>query len=515
MRRRSHVSRARRAQIRDEALRLAALTRTQGRSIDDIQQELLRRFDGELEVGEARMYAEGWTIRTVREGLVGLAMAEGLDASGLEESDVWRWLRGEVYPRDRLLHLCRLFRCHQADLGGPPRGNEWPFVFTSHTERDPQQMPPQRGGASPGSAELPQAAAEFLTAHTSTSSLVDDAERQVFLGWSASAGSLASSSLIEPWERLSRVLTRQSMIDENTVRAMEARTAALHQMETTIPARQLFRHLEQPLDALADLLTASPAPAIRRRLVVASGETAVLGGWMAWDLGNQAAAQQLYRLAISASHEADDPAIAACALAYMSYAAGAAGARRQAQALLVGARDRIDHMQLPATYAWLAAREAEELTISDRDQALRLIEQSLASYREASHRPERPWTTFLDESRMASFAMTVNLKCGRVEEARQIAEQVLQSPGSPKTRALHVLELAGTHLRIGSIDEGLELTERALSGVLETEMTWGVPKLKELSRLLRSLHGSNKRAHRGSPRLAAVPPTANHAGDPP
>jgi hypothetical protein len=132
------------------------------------------------------------------------------------------------------------------------------------------------------------------------------------------------------------------------------------------------------------------------------------------------------------------------------------------------------------------------------------MDQSLASYDESSPESERPWTTFLDENRMASFAMTINLKSGRIDEARRIAEQVLQSPGSPKTRALHVLELAGTHLRAGSIDEGLELTERALSGVLETEMTWGVTKLKELSRLLRNMHGANQRAQRVSQWLEAV-----------
>jgi hypothetical protein len=188
----------------------------------------------------------------------------------------------------------------------------------------------------------------------------------------------------------------------------------------------------------------------------------------------------------------------------MSYAAGARGDTRQAQVQLESARERIDPKQLPATYAWFSAREAEELTTSDRDQALRLLEQSLASYSESSPDGERPWTTFLDDNRMASFALTINLKSDRVDEARQIAQRALQSPGSPKTRALHVLELAGTHLRSGSIDEGLELAERALSGVLETEMTWGVPKLKELSRMLRSLHGSNQRAQRVSQWLEAV-----------
>ncbi len=332
----------------------------------------------------------------------------------------------------------------------------------------------------------------------------DDVKRRQFIVSPAVLGlATLSSHAIEPWERLLRVLTTPATIDAAVLAELEARTAALHQLETNIPARQLFGHLVRHLDALADILSAPLAPAVRRRLIVASGETAVLGGWMAWDQGNEAAAEGLYRLAGAAAHEADDPAIAACMLAYKSYAAGARGDARQAQALLQGARERIDRAGLPATNAWLTAREAEELANSDPVEALRVMEQSMLSYERSNPASERPWTAFLDENRIASFAMTVNLKCGRIDEARRIAERSLQSSGS-KVQALHVLELAATYLRTGSAEEGMDLAERALSGVLETEMTWGMPKLKELSRLLRSQHGSNPRALRLSQQLDAV-----------
>ena len=333
----------------------------------------------------------------------------------------------------------------------------------------------------------------------------EDVKRRLFIATPAMLGaSVLASHAVEPWERLLSILTRPSTIDEAGLAELEARTAALHQLETTVPARQLFRHLTDHLNALTDILGASVAPATHRRLVVAIGETAVLGGWMAWDQGDQARAERMYRVAMTAAREAGDDAIAACARAYMSYAAGAQGDARQAQALLSAARQEVDPASLPATHAWLAAREAEELADRDHDQALRLMERSFASFDRSNPGEERPWTTFLDDNRMASFAMTVNLKCSRLDEARQIAERVLRSPGSAKTQAIHVLELAATHLRIGDEDEGIELTERGMSRVLETEMTWGVPKLKELSRLLRSEHGSNTRALRLSHQVDAV-----------
>ena len=135
MRRRSQVSRARRAQISDEAHQVYSLSRIRGLTVNQIQDELLASFPDELEPGEARMYAEGWNVRVVREGLRGQATEQGQDASALEDADVWRWLRGEVYPRDSLMNLCRLFRCHQAKLGWPARGNERPIDFTPQVER--------------------------------------------------------------------------------------------------------------------------------------------------------------------------------------------------------------------------------------------------------------------------------------------------------------------------------------------------------------------------------------------
>jgi hypothetical protein len=134
--RQNKISRARTVEIKEEALQLQASGRAGGLTIDEIQAELLRAFAGELAMGEARMYAEGWTIRTVCEGLRKLASEEGLNADGLQDGDVWRWLRGHVYPRDALSRLCRLFRCHQSMIGWPARGAEEAIDCTPETQTD-------------------------------------------------------------------------------------------------------------------------------------------------------------------------------------------------------------------------------------------------------------------------------------------------------------------------------------------------------------------------------------------
>src|SRR5262249_20392608 len=110
-----------------------------------------------LQAGEARMYAMGWSVRVVREGLRGLADKAGLDASGIGDGDIWRWLRGEVRPTIWMDLLCRVFRCHQSQLGWPPQGNETPVDHTpeglarvpNHAPASVTPMPSQLPSMSP------------------------------------------------------------------------------------------------------------------------------------------------------------------------------------------------------------------------------------------------------------------------------------------------------------------------------------------------------------------------------
>src|SRR5437660_12611069 len=106
-RRRSLITRKRRADIANKAHQIYSLGLAESRTADQLQDELLRAFPGELQAGEARMYAMGWSVRVVREGLRGLADKAGLDASGIGDGDIWRWLRGEVRPTIWMDLLCR------------------------------------------------------------------------------------------------------------------------------------------------------------------------------------------------------------------------------------------------------------------------------------------------------------------------------------------------------------------------------------------------------------------------
>jgi hypothetical protein len=307
----------------------------------------------------------------------------------------------------------------------------------------------------------------------------------------------------EPWDRLLKTLTQPVVGNELSIRALELETVGLYDLETQVPARQAFQFLRHRLDILAEMLAATLQPSLRQRLIRTCGETAVLGAWMAWDQADHSAANRMYKLTFAAAQDSNEISLSACALGYMSYAASAQGRFNAAQRMLRSARERINAKALPATYAWLAAREAEELSRTDPQNALRLMDMGMSWYEKTQSANERPWAGFLDLNRMLSFALTVNLRCKRFDEARQIAMRTLKGTGSPKIRVLLLLELAAAQISVGDVEEGINLTTEALNGVLGAEMTWGLPKLAELGQLL-TAYTSYPQATRLAQEIAAV-----------
>jgi hypothetical protein len=198
---RSQVSRTRRAQIAHEARRAASLGQAGGRTIDEIQEDLLRSFPAELAPGEARMHAHGWTVGVVREGLQALADDDGLEWSGLQDVDVSRWLRGEVFPRESLDRLCRLFRCHQAQLGWPPRGNDIAISY------EPAALPESLV------ALRPSAGGELIEA------LVHGAASEPRRDWAAWFGVALSRliALVDRWEDARSSETLQILVHQEVV----------------------------------------------------------------------------------------------------------------------------------------------------------------------------------------------------------------------------------------------------------------------------------------------------------
>ena len=170
------------------------------------------------------------------------------------------------------------------------------------------------------------------------------------LSLAAQLGATAALAQSEVWERLAYALTNPSAMNEATIREMEARSAGFHRLEEIVSAPVLLKGLTVHLREVSTLLNGTADDAgneLRRRLIVVAGESSVLAGWLASDMGDSATARNFYDTAVKAAKEANDPAIAACALAYRSYIPSTKGANGRARVLLAEALENISETDIP------------------------------------------------------------------------------------------------------------------------------------------------------------------------
>jgi transcriptional regulator with XRE-family HTH domain len=306
----------------------------------------------------------------------------------------------------------------------------------------------------------------------------------------ALAAQLGATAVLDPdiWERLSRALTRPGTVDETLVREMEARSAGFYLLEEIVPAQAVLKVLTAHLREVSTLLagTASdPADGLRRRLIVAAGESSLLAGWSASSLGDSGAARNLYDTAVTAAGEAGDPAMTACALTYRSYIPSANGANGRARILLAQALENVPVQASPATAAWVAARHAEESAIvGDKPQALKSWRAAEEAFSVADPDEDRPWAKFLNRDRFDTFRITTCLKTGKFDEAQEAADALLArlSPEEGKRAAVIRENIAAAHLARGAAAEAAKVAQGGLAIIRETEFTMWLPKYEDIAR---------------------------------
>ena len=306
----------------------------------------------------------------------------------------------------------------------------------------------------------------------------------------ALAAQLGATAVLDPdiWERLSHALTRPGTVDETLVREMEARSAGFYLLEEIVPAQVVLKVLTAHLREVSTLLagTASdPTDDLRRRLIVAAGESSLLAGWSASSLGDSGAARNLYDTAVTAAGEARDPAMTACALTYRSYIPSANGANGRARILLAQALDAVPAQASPATAAWVAARHAEESAIvGDKPQALKSWRAAEEAFSVADPDEDRPWAKFLNRDRFDTFRITTCLKTGKFDEAQQAADALLArlSPEEGKRAAVIRENIAAAHLARASAAEAAKVAQGGLAIIRETEFTLWLPKYEDIAR---------------------------------
>jgi transcriptional regulator with XRE-family HTH domain len=304
------------------------------------------------------------------------------------------------------------------------------------------------------------------------------------------AGQLGSTTALLQsgvWERISDALTNPGAIDETIIKEMEARSAGFHHLEEIFSAPALLKGLTVHLREVSTLLKGSvtdPADHLRRRLIVVAGESSVLAGWLASDMGDSATARNFYDTAVKAANEAGDPAIASCAMAYRSYIPSTKGANGRARLLLTEALENISETESPATVAWIAARHAEESArLGDTAQALTSWGRAEDAFNLADPDEDRVWTRFLDLNRFDSYRVATYSRIGKLDEAQEVAATVLSRLTHPdKKKAVIIFnDIATAHLARGSVNEASQTAQRGLAILRETAFVMWLPEFAALA----------------------------------
>ena len=316
-------------------------------------------------------------------------------------------------------------------------------------------------------------------------------KRREMLALAAQLSATAALAQSGVWERLADALTNPSAINEANIREMEARSAGFHHLEEIVSAPVLLKGLTVHLREVSALLNSSAADSrnnLRRRLMVVAGESSVLAGWAASDMGDSATARNFYDTAAKAAKEANDPAIASCALAYRSYIPSTKGANGRARVLLTEALENISETTSPATVAWIAARHAEESAqLGDKAQALASWGRAEDAFSISDPDEDRVWTRFLDQNRFDSYRIATYSKVGKLDEAQEIAAAILARLGQPDRKKAVIIfdDIASAHLARGSVNEASQAAQSGLTVLRETEFAMWLPRFEAIAQGLR------------------------------
>ncbi|MER6515110.1 helix-turn-helix transcriptional regulator [Nonomuraea sp. NPDC001636] len=316
-------------------------------------------------------------------------------------------------------------------------------------------------------------------------------KRRELLAMIGQLGAQSALAQNEAWEKVAYALSRPKALDEAVVREMEARAAGFHRLEEMLPAQTIFKGLAAHLNEVGTLLNSTatdPKDELRRRLIVVAGESSVLAGWIATDLGNVSAARNFYDTAEKASKEADDPAIIACAFGYRSYIPSGKGNHGRARSLLTTALQHLPRDVSPGTTSWLAARHAEEsAALGEREAAIRSWAEASEAFNIADPEEDRVWTRFLDRDRFDSFLISTYAQIGRLDEAEDVARAVIaRLPEVERKRAGIILgDIATAHIMHGSVAEAARAAREGLAIIRETESGIWLPRFIVLGESLR------------------------------
>lgn len=228
----------------------------------------------------------------------------------------------------------------------------------------------------------------------------------------------------------------------------------------------LYVPLSHYVERMAGSVERDPADGL-----VGFGQLSQMAGWLALDANQQAAARRYFTSTVYVAHEADQPALAASALAYMSLQESYRGRPGPALSLAQTALDSAAGAMTPLTSTMLYTRLARAQACLGREAACRhALDDARRAFAGSNiDADEEPvWVSYVDAIELAAQEGACFLELGMIAEATRALTEAIRllrdlAPQRVRDRVHYLTRLATCQLADEEIEEACHTASKALS----------------------------------------------------
>jgi hypothetical protein len=390
--------------------------------------------DEPVDLVESILHLTGWTQSRLVYELRGVARSlHEPEPTGLQPVTVNRWKRGRQRPGGYYQRLLRLlYTAISGDLAG-----------VSESRRAEATVPPL--------------------------GRLDDGEEMKRRRFFSCAAALAGGLALDP-ERLAAALFAGVGSDVHLVDELSASITGHARRWHTDRPDALLPLVRSDMTTVNELRIGSRTDGTRRRLTSLTTATAALAGWLAWQAGNDEAANAYYTFAHSLASEVQDRDERAFVLALRSFmGSGLFGAEADddglALTMLHGAVEQTERSASPFLRVFALGRRAEELARAggsdgaaerDLDRAQTILA-SVAG-------PHDGFFSYSSEERLLGCRGTCAMVQRRPRDAISLLSRVLSATPAELAaeRSILVADLGAAHAMLGEVDHACVLLGRSL-----------------------------------------------------
>ncbi|MFV2107520.1 helix-turn-helix domain-containing protein [Micromonospora sp. LOL_015] len=242
------------------------------------------------------------------------------------------------------------------------------------------------------------------------------------------------------------------------------RTARLRRLDDFLGGADTYQMYAAELDSTDRLIRDGRyAEDIHRRLLAVLAEQAQLAGWAAFDAGRHGDAERLYQASLTAAQEADSPALAGNAQAFLAYQAIALG--RSGLNLAIAACETAKDGATPRVLTLLHCRRAWTHALQGQAaEAERQLDTGARWLSAAGARVEPDWVYWVDDVEVDIMTGRCWSVLHRPMRAISVLEHVLAlySDTHARDKALYLTWLADAYLDANEVEQACSVAGKAM-----------------------------------------------------